>query len=206
MGWVLLVQSPAILGIVGTLVPPPMLGGPDGYSHYTCDLSPPRGRTRRRRLGWLPAMSHGGPPHLWAEMRATHSSPPLSSASVSLTGARRSHGGGAQGACLRLAAKECPPLASPGLGENGPRRACVKEPYQAGIRAVRSPLLTWPRECGRRGGPLDRSYTCSYGSDGPHSPKKMLTPLVRSRGPALGSAPQCRRARFCWPDVLHRLT
>ena len=79
-------QTLAILGILASLEAPPMPGGPDGSSHYTCDLPPPRGRTRRGRPGWLPAMFHGGPPHLWAEMRATHSSPPLSSSVRDRTG------------------------------------------------------------------------------------------------------------------------
>ena len=76
------VRSRLILGILGTLVPPPKAGSPDGSSSYTWNLPPPFGCTRRERPGWLPAMSHGGPPTLWVESRATHSSPPPSSAPV----------------------------------------------------------------------------------------------------------------------------
>ena len=56
-------RSRSILGILGTMVPPPKTGGPDGSSHYTCDLPPPFGRARSGRPGFN-RQCHTGIPHI----------------------------------------------------------------------------------------------------------------------------------------------
>ena len=94
-------QAQLILGILGTMVPPPKAGSPDGSSSYTWNLPPPFGCARSERPGfnrqclteatWLAGML----------TQATNSSPPLSYSvrdTTSVAGPAMSVEG-AQGAC-----------------------------------------------------------------------------------------------------------
>ena len=73
---------------VGQPVPPKNLLQALGLSiRRGVSLTPAKTHAARHQTPWtsgkLPAMFHGGPPHLWAEMRAAHSSPALPSPPVS---------------------------------------------------------------------------------------------------------------------------
>ena len=71
-------------------------------------------------------------------------------------------------------------LASPGLRRDLKKLGLTRPAEQW---AALSPSLTWPRKCGREGGPPDQSYTRSPRVRWPGKPKntRNANPLVRSR-------------------------